>query len=186
MKNHKIFFTVVSVAAAFLIILVTSGMLISSSDQNDNYKSDWKITIASGSEPGERLIVTGQVFESDGKTPVQDAEIFVYQTDAAGYYRDEKDRLGGTMTTNSEGRYEYHTIKPAPYPGGTNPAHVHYKVTGKNIPEQWFELQFSDDKLLSKEQVEKEMKKNNFSQIQKTIKDLDGVLKCTMDIIIKR
>ena len=184
MENHKAFFIVVTIVIAVTFLIAGSGMVFSSSDQPET--NNWKITIASDSEPGKRLIVTGQVFENDGTTPVKDAEIFVYQTDAAGYYRDEGNRIGGTMLTNSEGRYEYHTIKPAPYPGGSNPAHVHYKITGKNIPEQWFELQFADDKLLSKAQIEKEMKKGSFSQIQQTTKDSNGTLKCVMDIIIKR
>lgn len=163
--------------------LIASGMIFKPSDQSEK---KWKINITSDNEPGEKMIVTGRVFESNGKTPVADAEILVYQTDANGYYREGDKRIGGIMFTNHDGRYEYHTIKPAPYPGGTNPAHVHYKVTGKDIPEQWFELQFADDKLLSKSTIDTEMKKGTFSQIQKTEKDAEGVLRCNMDIMIKR
>ncbi len=166
---------------AFTLIAV--GLILKPSDPSEK---KWKIKITSENEPGEKLIVTGRVFERDGKTPVADAEILVYQTDANGFYREGDKRIGGIMFTNTDGGYEYHTIKPAPYPGGTNPAHVHYKVTGKDIPEQWFELQFADDKLLSKSVVEKEMKKGNFSQIQKTEKDADGVLRCNMDLMIER
>lgn len=167
----------------FVFTIIAFGMMNKSSDQTEK---NWQIKITSENEPGEKLVISGRVFENDGKTPVADAEILVYQTDATGYYREGDKRIGGLIFTNPDGRYEYHTIKPAPYPGGTNPAHVHYKITGKNIPEQWFELQFADDKLLSKSVTDREMKKGNFSQIQKTIKDSDGVLKCTMDIKIKR
>ncbi|QQS35831.1 MAG: hypothetical protein IPM56_16555 [Ignavibacteriales bacterium] len=171
------------VTAIIVSTMLALGMLFQSSDPTGK---NWQIKIRSENEPGEKLVVTGKVFESDGKTPVEDVEILVYHTDANGYYGEGDDRLDGIMFTNSEGRYEYHTIKPAPYPGGTNPAHVHYRLRGKNIPEQWFELQFADDPHLKKEQIEKEMKKKNFSQIQKLTKDSDGSLKCEMDIMIER
>ena len=38
------------------------------------------------------------------------------------------------MTTDSEGRYQFKTIKPGAYPAGPNlidPAHIHFQVTGR-------------------------------------------------------
>lgn len=43
-------------------------------------------TLVSGSEPGEKLVVTGTVYKSDRKTPLPDFILYVYQTDATGMY----------------------------------------------------------------------------------------------------
>jgi len=40
-----------------------------------------KITIAGKQEPGERLIVAGRVFKTDGVTPLSAASVYVYHTD---------------------------------------------------------------------------------------------------------
>ena len=42
--------------------------------------------------------------------------------------------MPATLSTDSEGRYRFKTIKPAAYPAGPNlirPAHIHYQVTGR-------------------------------------------------------
>lgn len=35
------------------------------------------------------------------------------------------------MKTNAKGEYQFATIKPAPYPGGMEPAHIHLVVKKK-------------------------------------------------------
>lgn len=93
-----------------------------------------KITIASKAEPGERLIVSGVVFGADRKTPLANASVYIYHTDANGRYTpgatddNRNPRLRGYLRTDAQGRYEYSTIKPAPYPGNGPPAHIHYHV----------------------------------------------------------
>jgi len=143
---------------------------------------EWKTVIADENVKGERMVVTGTVYETDGKTPVEGITVYVYHTDVKGIYGKGDDLLDGTMITNSKGQYEYHTIKPGSYPEGGAPAHVHYKITGKNYPEQWFELRFTGDKYLGESDYKKEKSKGSFSQIQKLEKGKDGVLRCRMDI----
>ena len=48
------------------------------------------------------------------------------------------------MKTGPDGRYEFHTIKPAPYPHRTTPAHIHAHVYGpqyseRSIDDYWFQ-----------------------------------------------
>ena len=49
------------------------------------------------------------------------------------------------LTTDSEGRYRFKTIKPTAYPAGPNrmrPAHIHFQVTGhqdKIVTQMYFE-----------------------------------------------
>ena len=45
-----------------------------------------KIVITAKEEPGEHLTVSGVVFGADGKTPLANASVYVYQTDAKGLY----------------------------------------------------------------------------------------------------
>lgn len=79
----------------------------------------------------------GRVFAVDGVTPVEGVVIYVHHTNIDGLYANgtnESDwsrrngRLRGWVKTDAEGRYAFDTIKPAPYPDRTGPAHVHLIV----------------------------------------------------------
>lgn len=113
----------------------------------------WSVRIAALDEPGQPMIIAGKVLAADGKTPVAGATVFVFQTDAAGYYSpggmDESNaRICGLALTDTEGRYRFETIRPAHYATGGPPAHVHYRVWGSEIARQSFTLNFEDDPLL--------------------------------------
>ena len=45
--------------------------------------------VAPAAEPGDRLEVKGVVYAADGRTPVAKASVYVYQTDAKGYYQSD-------------------------------------------------------------------------------------------------
>lgn len=110
------------------------------------------IQIAAQDEPGERLVVTGQVV--DGSEPIVGASFFIFHTDVNGEYAPgisgpdaELDpRLFGFVRTDSEGRYRFQTIRPGSYDG--NPAHVHYVVVAAGYKSRIFDLWFQDDPLL--------------------------------------
>jgi len=110
-----------------------------------------KITIAPESEPGSRMVVSGQVFRPDGVTPAAGVIMYAYHTDAKGIYNERQSfqippRLQGWLKTDAQGRYEYRTIRPAQYPNQTIAAHVHYHFWGPGVPPQFSdELLFSDD-----------------------------------------
>lgn len=92
------------------------------------------VQLAAAAEPGERMILSGQVFMPDGRTPAADVVIYAHHTNAVGLYADgtpetewsqRHGRLRGWVKTDAEGRYRFDTIKPAPYPSRNMPAHVH-------------------------------------------------------------
>lgn len=148
---------------------------------------EWKTVITSKDEPGEPLIVSGTVYKPDGKTPVAGITIYVYHTDAEGYYRkgsnsSSNPRLHGTMITNAEGKYEYRTIKPAAYPGGGNPAHVHYVISGKGYSKQYDELQFEGDRWLKNPHLSALQRADTFLSVRPLTKDKDGVWRVVKDI----
>lgn len=111
--------------------------------------------VAPPGEPGQRLEVSGVVYAADGRTPIAAASVYVYQTDARGYYRPEdamanrNPRLKALLRTDERGRYSYRTIRPASYPGTRVPQHIHYEVTAEGRGARVFEIVFEDDPFLS-------------------------------------
>jgi protocatechuate 3,4-dioxygenase beta subunit len=93
--------------------------------------------IAGPDELGERLVVEGRVLEIDGVTPAADIVIYAHQANAEGLYANGTDasmwsrrhgRLRGWARTGADGAYRFNTIKPAPYPDMTMPAHIHLMI----------------------------------------------------------
>lgn len=94
------------------------------------------VDIARG-EPGEPLVLEGVVRRSDGRTPAPGVIIYLHQTNAQGLYANGNNedewsrrhgRLRGWAVTDATGRYRFRSIKPAPYPDLTMPAHIHLMI----------------------------------------------------------
>lgn len=98
-----------------------------------------------GEPIGERITVSGRVFDTEGK-PLRDTLVEVWQANAAGRYLHRWDRWpapldpnfsgAGRCVTDAEGRYTFTTIKPGPYPWGNHynawrPAHIHFSLLGR-------------------------------------------------------
>lgn len=104
---------------------------------NETPKNVTNIAVIAGKdEPGERIKIKGTVYESDGKTPAKNVIMYFYHTNDKGVYakHGNEPRTSfawwhgynrGWLKTNEHGAYEINTIKPAPYPGRTDPAHIH-------------------------------------------------------------
>lgn len=110
-------------------------------------------------EKGQKLIVTGTVFQLDGKTPAKDVIIYYCQTDNDGYYSpktgmDEKTKrhghIRGWVKTDTNGNYTIKTIRPAPYPDDVSPAHIHLAIKEPIAANEYYtdEIHFDDDRLL--------------------------------------
>jgi protocatechuate 3,4-dioxygenase, beta subunit len=103
---------------------------------------------AKNGEPlGERIIVTGQVLDEDGR-PVRNTLVEIWQANAAGRYIHKVDQhpapldpnfLGaGRCLTDEEGRYRFYSIKPGAYPWGNHPNawrpnHIHFSLMGPSF-----------------------------------------------------
>ncbi len=116
--------------------------------------------IAPVGEPGQPLVVSGVVVDSDGRTPASGVVVYAYHPDANGFYRrvgqardagEEQPRLRGWARTDRSGHFEFTTIMPGHYPNRTSPAHVHIHVWGGREPRQWFMVEFKGDPLLSEQ-----------------------------------
>jgi protocatechuate 3,4-dioxygenase beta subunit len=100
-------------------------------------------------EAGTPLHVEGRVVGPSG--PVAGAALYVYQTDARGYYSGEvnddnrKPRLKARFATGPDGRFAFRTIMPGQYPRSGPPAHIHLEVTPTGKAMEQFELVFEGD-----------------------------------------
>jgi protocatechuate 3,4-dioxygenase, beta subunit len=96
---------------------------------------------------GERITVSGRLLDADGR-PLRDSLIEIWQANAAGRYRHRWDNWpapldpnftgGGRTVTDADGRYEFLTVKPGPYPWGNHPnawrpAHIHFSLLGRSF-----------------------------------------------------
>jgi protocatechuate 3,4-dioxygenase beta subunit len=143
--------------------------------------------IAPESEPGERMIIAGHVFGSDGRTALAGVTLFLYQTDATGHYNAKDDpfqpRLHGWVRTDKTGQYEFHTVKPGPYPGKRIPAHIHVHIFGPVIQERFLDdFNFLGDPLLTAEQNKSSSVDGTFSHVVSLERGSDGTLRGTRDI----
>jgi protocatechuate 3,4-dioxygenase beta subunit len=111
-----------------------------------NGEFDNDLTRQHAGEPiGERITVSGRVFDTEGK-PLRGTLVEIWQANAAGRYLHKRDRWpaaldpnftgAGRAVTDDDGRYTFTTIKPGPYPWGNHhnawrPAHIHFSLLGR-------------------------------------------------------
>ena len=128
----------------------------------------WETTIALANEPGEPLIISGIIYQKDGKTPARDIILYVYHTDKAGYYSPgttensstRHGHLRGWMKTNAQGRYQFNSIRPGGYPNGKAPQHIHPTIKEPNTSLYWIdEYLFDDDPLLTAAEKKRQEKR---------------------------
>jgi len=94
------------------------------------------LNLATPGERGEPLSLT-LTFQSPQGRPLQNPMVYVYHTDATGQYRRAAGAAGcfrfhgvlhGWARPDAQGKVMVRSIRPGPYPGSTEPAHVHIVV----------------------------------------------------------
>lgn len=130
---------------------------------------DADLTAQSDVQPiGQRILVQGQVRDSDGR-PVPHTLVEVWQANGAGRYRHVVDRwqapldpgfVGlGRALTDADGRYRFTTIKPGAYPWGNHhnawrPAHIHFSLFGRAFTQRLVtQMYFPDDPLFFQDPI---------------------------------
>lgn len=123
-------------------------------------------TSSGWSQNGQKLLLTGIVYQNDGKTAASNVLIYYYQTNTDGKYvhkPGEKrsmppNELGqthgyirGWVKTDSLGRYFIYTVRPGVYPTKDAPAHIHVTVKEPNEINEYYidDFVFNDDKLVN-------------------------------------
>jgi protocatechuate 3,4-dioxygenase beta subunit len=144
----------------------------------------WRTILSKKSDKDEPMIISGTIFQPDGKTPAPNILIYFYHTDSEGYYgRSGEVRDGhfrGWLLTGADGKYEFSSIKPAPYPNRTEAAHIHMTLTGRNFKEDSINtILFEGDKFIKEQERNSVGKWGEFTPILKLEKGADGVLRGT-------
>lgn len=122
-----------------------------------------KLAIFPNREMVERVRISGTVYESDGVTPAKNVVMYIYHADEKGIYSKRGDeprdsfawwhgKQRGWLRTNERGEYEIDTVKPAPYPSRTEPAHIHAHVKSLSQKHDYIiaDFVFQGDKLLNR------------------------------------
>jgi protocatechuate 3,4-dioxygenase, beta subunit len=118
----------------------------------------WQTTIADAKEEGERMEISGTIYQKDGKTPASGVILYVYHTDVKGEYTPaltqvharRHGHLRGWVKTDAQGRYKFTSIRPAAYPNQRFAAHIHPIIKEPTKNEYWIdEYQFEGDPLLT-------------------------------------
>jgi hydroxyquinol 1,2-dioxygenase len=115
--------------------------------------------------PGDSIFVDGWVRDLEGN-PVADAEVDVWHTSAEGFYENQDPgqadmNLRGKFTTDENGHFWFHSVKPAGYPIPVNgpvgdllraqgrhnmrPAHIHFMIYKEGYKTQFSQVYSSDD-----------------------------------------
>ena len=96
---------------------------------------------------GERLIISGRVYNLDCTEVIPNTEIDIWHADNNGAYDQSGYNLRGKTFSNSQGFYMFETIKPGLYLNGSTyrPSHIHFKITAQNYPTLITQLYFEGD-----------------------------------------
>lgn len=117
-------------------------------------------------QKGQKILLTGIVYQEDGKTPAPGVILYYYHTNTEGRYLhrpEEKrsmppNRLGqthgyirGWVKTDKNGKYSIYTVRPGVYPTMDAPAHIHSTIKEPNSIKEYYidDFVFDDDKLLT-------------------------------------
>lgn len=144
------------------------------------------------SEPGEPLVISGTIYQRDGRTPAPGVILYVYHTDNKGLYSKgpgegndtRHGHLRGWVKSDANGRYKFTTIRPASYPQGRNPQHIHPIIKEPGYSLYWIdEYLFEDDPFLTAEEKSRQPRRGGNGVIALK-KDANGVWTGTRDITL--
>lgn len=149
-------------------------------------------TLPGFNENSPQLILTGTVFERDGKTPAAGTILYIYHTDREGLYSGgdasstwsrRHGRYRAWVKTDAQGKYTFYTFRPAAYPSGSEAEHIHITVKEPSTNPYYIDaFVFADDPLLTAER-RKQLDDRAGSGIL-TLTEQEGVLWGERDIVL--
>jgi protocatechuate 3,4-dioxygenase beta subunit len=123
-------------------------------------------TSAGWNQNGQKLLLTGIVYQLDGKTPASNIIIYYYQTNVDGKYVHKPNEpkslppnsqgqthgyIRGWVKTNKDGKYFIYTVRPGAYATQDEPAHIHPTIWEPKMRKSYYidDFVFDDDILLT-------------------------------------
>ncbi len=103
--------------------------------------------LADINESGERIIISGRVYNLDCSEAIPNTEIDVWHANNLGEYDNSGYNLRGKTMSNSQGYYIFESIKPGLYLNGSmyRPSHIHFKITPPGFNTLITQLYFQND-----------------------------------------
>lgn len=144
------------------------------------------------SSKGNPLNLKGIIFKEDGKTPLSNAMVEIWQCDENEYYDNISDNylFRGALNTETNGKYEFKTILPVPYKADPNdesswrPAHIHMRVSVPNQQDLITQLYFKGDKYVDKDPWSSSPQAVN--RVLSTSKNSKGENEVTFDVVMSK
>jgi protocatechuate 3,4-dioxygenase beta subunit len=115
--------------------------------------------ICNANEAGERLLIDGIVVNASGE-PIAGAKVGAFNADAQGLYNPpnsgtREPRIQGEVRTGPDGRFQFVTVRPGPYPGGDEPGHVHLTVTADGFQLKYQTFWLEGDPLITEARLKR-------------------------------
>ncbi|TQV87187.1 protocatechuate 3,4-dioxygenase [Aliikangiella coralliicola] len=123
---------------------------------------DFDLTRIAGkneSAKGNKIVILGQVKDTDGNT-IEDATVDIWQANAAGRYAHPHDTNSAPLDpafqgwaivqSGKEGKFQFKTIYPGAYPVSrtrTRTPHIHFKVSKRGYVELVTQMYFPGERL---------------------------------------
>ena len=172
----------------------TEGPYYPRHKQLDKNADMTKVGRNSASALGEVLIISGRVFDTDGK-PVKGAIIDIWQADKNGRYLhedapdsspiDANFQYWAQIKSDEEGKYQVKTIKPGKYPAmgdWVRPPHIHFKVARSGLKELTTQMYFANEALNKKDKLFIDLPKSEQSSIVVNFEKGKGIF----DIVLNK
>jgi catechol 1,2-dioxygenase len=140
---------------------------------------------------GNELCLSGTIFNEDGKTPIRNCLIEVWQCQADGYYDNISDEYfyRASQKTQKDGRYKFITSIPVPEPVDEKnsvfrPAHIHMRLSVEGQQDLITQIYFQGDPYLESDPSTKSgLAINRTLQIQKIDEQKSEI---RFDIVLKK
>jgi len=142
--------------------------------------------LAKSDEAGQRMIISGRVFNLDCTEFIPDTIIDVWHANDAGDYDNQGFNLRGITLSNTQGFYMFETILPGKYLNGNTfrPSHIHFKIKPPGFDLITTQLYFEGDTSIATDPAASNTS-DTFDATHRIIalnENSDGVLEGTWDI----
>jgi protocatechuate 3,4-dioxygenase beta subunit len=148
--------------------------------------------IISPGSTGIPMNLSGKVFSENGKTPLDNALVEIWQCDEKEYYDNASDDYSfrGAVMSDKNGSYHFKTIVPVPYKANPDnedswrPAHIHMRVSVPNQQDLITQIYFKGDQYLDNDTWASAPRAIN--RTLEIVKNDKGESEVTFDIVMSK
>ena len=141
---------------------------------------------------GTPIVLKGNIFKEDGKTPINNALVEIWHCDENEIYDNASDEYNyrGGQKTKADGKYEFKSILPVPYKADPKdesswrPAHIHMRVSVPNQQDLITQLYFKEGKYVDTDRWASDP--NAVNRILKISKNNSGESEIIFNVIMSK